>query len=815
MKHMFKKILSSFFIMILLLTTIPFTASAETYSGTCGDSLTWAFDESTGELVISGTGEMNNYDLRFEFRPWSDYQNHITKVIIGDGVTSIGEYAFKYCVFLTDVELGNTVTTIGEGAFYFCEMLGYLNIPESVTTIESKAFFKCCNMGSVYIPENVTEIGPGAFAGCVDADGKIGSLKKIFVNENNQYYCNDSNGVLYNKDKTILVQCPAGYDEYNFQIPSSVTTVLDYAFFFCTEISRITIPDSVKYIGSYAFAYCYALFDISISDNITDIGQYAFHQTQYYNESDNWTSDALYIGKYLIEAMSSISGTYTIVDGTKVIASSAFSKNSNLTEVTIPDSVITIGDSAFSNCKKIENITLPDSITTIGNASFQDCTGLTSLIIPNSVVTIKDSAFSGCHNITTIDIGDNVTSIGNFAFSDCRSLTSIIISDKVNAIGDLSFANCTQLSDVTIGNGIKTISYGTFSNCPNIKEITIPENVTVIEDFAFDFCSNLKNIVISKNVTTIGEGVFVGCFSLENINVDPENQYYCSDSYGTLYNKNRTLLIHYPAKNPSVDFLVPEGVKFIGLGAFAGATNLTKITIPRSVTYIGYYAFQNNYALTDIYFNGTESQWSNIVIDSSNDSLANLTIHFIEEDDDHIHSYTSSITKNATCKEVGVLTYSCSCGDNYTTIIKKSDHSWKNWVVTKVATVEVEGEMQRSCSVCDETETQTLPKLQPSKVNSVDIGNISMNYKDSTIITPAINADNGVKYTVTYFSSDPSVATVDEGGNVYASGKGSAEITCTVTDEYGNAVTDTCEIEVKYSWWQWIIVIVLFGWIWY
>ena len=101
------------------------------------------------------------------------------------------------------------------------------------------------------------------------------------------------------------------------------------------------------------------------------------------------------------------------------------------------------------------------------------------------------------------------------------------------------------------------------------------------------------------------------------------------------------------------------------------------------------------------------------------------------------------------------------------------------------------------------------------KVNSVSIGDISMNYKASAKIERNVNADAGVKYTVKYSSSNPSVATVDSNGNVKATGTGNATITCTVTDEYGNTVSDTCNVKVSYAWWQWIIVIVLFGWIWY
>ncbi|MBQ5592349.1 MAG: bacterial Ig-like domain-containing protein [Clostridia bacterium] len=101
------------------------------------------------------------------------------------------------------------------------------------------------------------------------------------------------------------------------------------------------------------------------------------------------------------------------------------------------------------------------------------------------------------------------------------------------------------------------------------------------------------------------------------------------------------------------------------------------------------------------------------------------------------------------------------------------------------------------------------------KVNSVSVSDTSLAYKATTTITPTISADAGVEYTVTYSSSNPSVASVDENGKVTTGKTGSATITVTVTDEYGNTVTDTCDVSVNYNWWQWIIVIVLFGWIWY
>ncbi len=178
------------------------------------------------------------------------------------------------------------------------------------------------------------------------------------------------------------------------------------------------------------------------------------------------------------------------------------------------------------------------------------------------------------------------------------------------------------------------------------------------------------------------------------------------------------------------------------------------------------------------------------------------------------HRYSFVVT-DPTCTEQGYTTYTCSCGDTYVDdYVEEAGHTPGEWIVTVPATSLTDGTKVLSCSVCTTVlETQSISKF--GSVNSVSIDNISMQYKTSAALTPAIITDSGVEYTVAYSTSDPSVASVDENGNVYAAGKGSAEITCTVTDEYGNVASDTATVEVKYVWWQWIIIILLFGWIWY
>lgn len=183
------------------------------------------------------------------------------------------------------------------------------------------------------------------------------------------------------------------------------------------------------------------------------------------------------------------------------------------------------------------------------------------------------------------------------------------------------------------------------------------------------------------------------------------------------------------------------------------------------------------------------------------------------------HSYKESVIAEADCTSDGEILYTCErCEDSYTQTNPASGHNESDWIVTVAPTKKTDGKQVKKCTSCGVVlAEEILPKtLGPNdKVHSVTIDNVSINYKDSASLYPRINVADEVNYSVKYTSSDSSVATVDENGNVYGAGKGNATITCTVTDEFGNIVSDTCDVEVSYQWWQWIIVIVLFGWIWY
>ncbi len=258
-------------------------------SGTCGENLTWTLD-GNGVLTISGTGAMSDYNDYYH-APWRGYCSKVKKVIINEGVTSIGCSAFYYCSSMTSITIPSSVTSIGESAFLICSVLTSITIPSSVTSIGEYAFCRCSGLTSIMIPSSVTSIGNGAFRYCSGltsitipssvtsiGDGAFygcSGLTGIWVDSNNTTYASDNNGVLFNKNITTLIRCPAGYSGA-YTIPSSVTSIRDSAFHNCSSLTSITIPSGVTSISYYAFWNCSSLISITIPSSVTSISSYAF-----------------------------------------------------------------------------------------------------------------------------------------------------------------------------------------------------------------------------------------------------------------------------------------------------------------------------------------------------------------------------------------------------------------------------------------------------------------------------------------------------------------------------------------------------------
>lgn len=265
------------------------TTAVSTGKGTCGDNLTWEL--ANGTLTISGKGAM--YDFDSTIQPWSEYKDDIKKVVIDDGVASIGGFAFRDCPSLTSITILDSVTSIGGFAFYNCDSLTSITIPDSVTRIDVGLFSGCDSLASITIPDSVTYIDEQSFCDCdslttitipdsvrsihpaafLDCD----NLVSIEVDTDNNYL-SDIKGVLFNKNKTFIRTYPAGKSNNEYVIPDSVTGVDRFAFYGCDSITSITIPDSVTSIGLGAFD-CDSVTSITIQNPKCEIDDFAISDT--------------------------------------------------------------------------------------------------------------------------------------------------------------------------------------------------------------------------------------------------------------------------------------------------------------------------------------------------------------------------------------------------------------------------------------------------------------------------------------------------------------------------------------------------------
>ena len=256
-------------------------------------------------------------------------------------------------------------------------------------------------------------------------------------------------------------------------------------------------------------------------------------------------------------------------------------------DVTIPSSVTSIGEYAFYSCGSLISVTIPNSVTSIGDWAFCRCGSLISVTIPNSVTSIGDTAFYGC-GLISVTIPNSVTSIGESAFAWCTSLTSATISNSATSIGDWAFYMCTRLTSVTISNNVTSIGDWAFQDCCQLTGVTIPNSVTSIGELAFTGCDGLTSVTIPSSVTSIGGGIFAGCNNLKEIRVSGDNRCYVSKD-GILYTRDMKSLLQCPGAKTSVT--IPKSVTCIGDYAFSGCSGLTSITIPDSVTRIGNNSF--------------------------------------------------------------------------------------------------------------------------------------------------------------------------------------------------------------------------------
>lgn len=714
----------------------------------------------------------------------------IPETIDGYTVTKIGSSTFYGNTVLRDVVIPDSVTEIGSYAFWNCQNLESISLSHSLKSLGSRAFSNCIALNTIEIPKSLEQCNLssnmttgeyyGPFSGCDMLKTVTFERGTSSIVEYLMYGCDGLEQIKIPDTVTKIGRMSFSECENlnAVEITNLVTTIDDAAFKGCVALNEITIPDSVTEIGSQAFYKCINLESISLSKGLKSLGIKALGNCTSLTmveipksleicetSRDSTTGDKYgpFAGCDMLKTVTFEEGTSRIVDsllcgcdgieGIRIpdtvtkIGRDSFYRCKNLKEVEIPNSVTTIDSNAFSGCVKLREISIPDSVFEIRSSAFCDCKSLESVVLPKTLEGLIDSTFSGCKALSQITLPETLTYIGSYAFSD-SGLTEIEIPKNVTRIGDGAFKNCISLENLVIRDSKATIGSSAFSGCDAMTKIMIPDSVTALGSNIFEHCDSLSDVSLSAGITEIPKFAFNQCASLEKIKI-------------------------------------PYNVTKINSNAFTYCVNLKEITIPRKTQTIaaGIFSYPENMTIYGIAGTYAETYANNNNIRFVNQEIKAQTITLSDDN--------PKVLKGGTYTP--------------TLIIEPADFtdeiSWKS-SNTNIATVTADGVINGiglgnttiKVIVGDVSKSFTISVVQPVTRVSLNKTSISLEALDTYKLTASVYPINADDKRIEWTTSDETVVSVDENGNIAALKKGTAKITAKALD--GSGCSSVCTVTV-------------------
>jgi len=505
------------------------------------------------------------------------------RLVIPASVTEIGNYAFYNCNSMVQMVIqGNGLQIIGQYAFYGCSALANaLNLPNSVTTVGQYAFYRCSVLPSVTIGTGMAIIEGYAFWNCpalVTVNFNATNCTQMYTRTYDYYnyrYWSVFNSGTSNDGATPIVTLTIG---------DNVTNIPDYAFRNSTNLtSTITIPNATTIIGTYAFYGCSSIPELTIGEGVTSIGEYAF-----------WNCPNMATVNF------NATNCTSMVTNSQYAVFNSGTSNTGATPIvtlTIGDNVTNIPDYAFRNSSNaVGALTLPGALTNIGQYAFQNCSGFTGdLAIPNTVTTIGQYAFSDCFGFNgtlTLPVNESFNIIDQYAFNGCSGLGTLTIPANVIEVEGSAFRGCSNLVQMVIQeNGLQIIGQYAFYGCTALANaLNLPNSVTTVGQYAFYGCSSIPELTIGEGVTSIGGYAFWNCPAMATVHFNATN---CTSMVTNVYSVFNSGTSN-TGSTPIVTLTLGENVTKIPAYAFTNSSNLTgDLIIPNSVTSIEAYAFAN------------------------------------------------------------------------------------------------------------------------------------------------------------------------------------------------------------------------------
>ncbi len=508
--------------------------SAETpVSGETGDERALILDPNTDEVKIVEPEE---------FPTEQEGETGSVEMSLDDGVLSV-------------VGSGTMPRVTERLSRWEADSVGAVVIAPGITAIGDGALQGCTHMTRLVIPASVTGIGTQVFDGCR-------SLSEITVGEGNPAFRLE-HGALMSADGTRLLVYPARGEEEIFAVPAGVTEIDPAAFADCLNLKKLRLPDSLTSIGAEAFRGCEMLDSVSIPASVTEIGEGAFKgcplRAIYAEDSTSFTV---------------ADGVLFNADGTRLLACT---QHGNGWDYEVPDGVIRIADAAFYQVR-LHSLRLPGSLREIGDEAFFN-TDLKELELPEGLTKIGAGVFAYT-GIETITIPASAAELGEGCFRGCSQLAEIRVAE-----GNKSYCSVDGVLFSTDGKLLL--------GCPwmlSLRNYAVPDGVERIAAYAFVGFNQKGELTIPASVTAIDENALSRSYGFAAIRVDENNRNYCTVD-GVLFNKDRTVLLRYPAEKEDGSYTVPESVKIIAPCAFSENYELSDLTVPGSVAVIANEAF--------------------------------------------------------------------------------------------------------------------------------------------------------------------------------------------------------------------------------
>ncbi len=467
-------------------------------SGTSGN-VSWTWDD--GVLTLTGTGTMTNYTSAANV-PWTPYMGSTHEIIVEDGITSIGNYAFNSPAAspVTITLPSSGLKTIGNSSFSGLTTLRELTIPNGVTTIGTNAFSSCTNLEKIYCPSTVPAL-TNAAGGGYTVYNSFASNAPFYVLPASYSSYAGSAWTSFGSNFFIYGDCGASGDNVQWVLAKKTDTLTISG---TGAIKNYTSASSVPW-----YSFRSDIKAIMIEGGVTTIGNYAFY----------CCDNALFT-------------SISIPEGVTGLGNSAFYSCTSLASVTLPSTLVSIGSNAFHS-NALTSISIPNSVTSIGSYAFKDCSSLESVSLSN-ITVLNEEVFSGCSALESIALPASLTTINRYAFKNCSSLTSITIPENVTTITCVSgssaystFAGCTSLASVEwnarhCGGFTRVGQYQEYATPfeaikANISSFTFGENVEHIPAYLCHGMTGLESITIPSSVSSIGAYAFDGCTGITSV----------------------------------------------------------------------------------------------------------------------------------------------------------------------------------------------------------------------------------------------------------------------------------------------------------